>query len=336
VSTSSLTGTSVGGSADGTAESDVVAASLAELAERLGIHDRHALRNVLRKYANDQRLAVLLRDLGALESALGHVEDSVHLARAALALDPWLPGIDPALVANLFESAPAEAEVEPAPEPEVEENFVGQYYDWRLKRISAIVARYGAAWFHGARVLEVGCGYGDIGVQLRALGADVTFSDGREEHLEVIAERYPSIPPTKVVAYDAEEPWPFGTGFDLVINMGLVYHVDNWAESITGAMSSADRLVLETEVCDSDDPDLIVKTVEQGADQALSGTGSRPSAAAVEAVLRAAGWRFDRLDDSRCNSGYHRYDWPVTGSGEWEHGLRRFWFAWRDGAVAPH
>jgi SAM-dependent methyltransferase len=213
--------------------------------------------------------------------------------------------------------------------------FAGHYHEWRRKRIRAIVQRYGADWFDGARVLELGCGFGDIGAALTTLGADVTLAEGRPEHVSVIADRYPGLPADRLAVYDAEGPWPFIDRFDLVVNMGLVYHVDQWQRSIIGSLRTADRVVLETEVCDSDDPHLVVKTVEEGPDQSLSGIGSRPSAAAVESLLRAEGFRFERVTDNRCNAAFHRYDWEVRNTGGWEHGLRRFWFCWRDGSVTP-
>jgi hypothetical protein len=131
------------------------------------------------------------------------------------------------------------------------------------------------------------------------------------------------------VRYDAEQPWPFSERFDLVLHLGLLYHVDNWQAALAGALSSTDELVLETEVCDSDDPAMIVKTIETGYDQSLSGVGTRPSAPCIEQVMASLGCRFDRVMDDRCNANIHRYDWPVTNSGTWEHGLRRFWFVSR-------
>jgi len=213
--------------------------------------------------------------------------------------------------------------------------FAGHDHEWRRKRIRAIVGRYGADWFDGARVLELGCGFGDIGAALTTLGADVTLAEGRPEHVSVIADRYPGLPVDRLAVYDAEGPWPFTDRFDLVVNMGLVCHVDNWQRSIIGSLRSADRVVLETEVCDSDDPYLVVKTVEEGPDQSLSGVGSRPSGAAVEHLLRTEGFRFERIADNRCNAAFHRYDWPARNTGGWEPGLRRFWFCWRDGSVTP-
>ena len=288
----------------------------------------------LLRQAEVERVPELLNDVGAIESMRGnHAVAEIHLHSAHL-LAPHRWDIE----RNLLE---VRAHAAPLPAPPVErvpapvDPFAGHYFEWRRKRIAAIVDRYGAGWFRGARVLELGCGHGDIGATLTMLGADVTFAEGRQEHLETIADRYPGIPRARLVRYDAEDPWPFDERVDLVIDMGLVYHVDNWQRSILGSVRAADRVVLETEVCDSDDPNLVLKNPEAGDDQAISGTGSRPSAAAVEALLRTEGCRFERVADNRCNAGFHRYDWPVTGSGGWEHGLRRFWFVWRPGAAAP-
>jgi len=246
------------------------------------------------------------------------------------------PFEQPVAAAEAMGAADPDAAVRRAPRATPPEPpFAGHYHEWRRKRIRAIVRRYGADWFDGARVLELGCGFGDIGAALTTLGADVTLAEGRPEHVSVIADRYPGLPADRLAVYDAEGPWPFTDRFDLVVNMGLVYHVDNWQRSIIGSLRSADRVVLETEVCDSDDPYLVVKTVEEGPDQSLSGVGSRPSAAAVEHLLRTEGFRFERVADNRCNAAFHRYDWPVRNTGGWEHGLRRFWFCWRDGSVTP-
>lgn len=208
--------------------------------------------------------------------------------------------------------------------------FGGHYRMWRLRRIRAIVDHYGPAWFAGKKVLELGCGHGDIGIALAQLGAEVTFSDARQEHLDTIAAWYPEIEPGALVPYDAEQAWPFTERYDLVLHLGLLYHVDAWERALLGALSSADHIVLETEVCDSDDPTFVVKTAEEGYDQAFGGVGSRPSAACIESLLLDEGCRFDRITDDRCNADIHRYDWPVTNSGDWDHGLRRFWFVDHD------
>lgn len=214
------------------------------------------------------------------------------------------------------------------------EPFGGHYVGWRNKRIDALVdAMGGSAWFSGKRVLEIGCGYGDIGMALREIGADVTFAEGRQEHVDVIQSRAPD---AVSLVSDAEQGIQIPGHFDLLIHFGLLYHLDNWRRSIVDAGRIADRMALETEVCDSDDPDMEIKVSEHTGrahgtyDQALHGTGTRPSAAMVERELTRAGFAFSRVTDNRCNYDFHTYDWPVTNTGTWRHGQRRMWFCHRD------
>jgi SAM-dependent methyltransferase len=279
-----------------------------------------------------QRLGVpdLLNDLAVLEASVGRIDIAGDLLRAVLRLDPMHPDALENLgqVEEVLHPEQPNEPVTPGAAP-AEVRFEGHYRDWRRRRVGAIVERYGAEFFRGASVLELGCGYGDIGIMLSVVGADVTFAEGRSEHVEEMRARYPSLPAARFVVYDAEGAWPFLERFDLVLNLGLLYHLDGWERCLIDSLRAADHVVVETEVCDSDDPALVLKLAEQGYDQALSGTGSRPSAAAVEQVIRGEGFRFSRVADSRCNADFHRYDWPVTGSGRSEHGLRRFWFCWR-------
>lgn len=208
-------------------------------------------------------------------------------------------------------------------------SFDGHYYDWRIKRILAIVEHYGPAFFRPCRLLELGAGFGDIGVFFHCLGSDVTFADARQEHQTEFRERYPSIPDSNYVLYDAEQHWAFHGTFDLILNMGMIYHTDYWERSIISSCMAADHVVIETEVSDSDDETYVLKVQEDGYDQAVSGTGSRPSPAAVEKVMRDSGFEFIRITDDRCNSGFHRYDWTAANSGEWTEGQRAFWFGRR-------
>ena len=73
-------------------------------------------------------------------------------------------------------------------------------------------------------------------------------------------------------------------------------------------------MVLETEVCNSSDPNLVLYTEEEGYDQAFNAKGSRPSSAYVEAQLRQHGCLAEALADDSCNSSFHRYDWAVDES----------------------
>lgn len=201
--------------------------------------------------------------------------------------------------------------------------FADHYVEWRQRRIEAIVQHYGPDFFAGKRVLELGCGYGDLGAAFAQLGAQVTCSDARPEHLEVVRKRYPQV---KTVAADLDREWPFEGGWDLVLHLGLLYHLRAPEPSIRWACAATRHLVLETEVCDSLDTRLILRTQESGYDQAFNGCGCRPSTGCIETILRECGASFERLGDASCNSGMHVYDWTELNTGAWRHGLRRLWF----------
>ncbi|SDA12800.1 Methyltransferase domain-containing protein [Methylobacterium sp. UNC378MF] len=213
--------------------------------------------------------------------------------------------------------------------------FDGHYVEWRIKRIAALVEYYGEGWFRGKRILELGCGYGDIGAALWALGADVTLSEGRPEHVEAIRNRLPMLGSNKVVLCNLENGLVFDRDighFDLIIHFGVLYHLNDWQTSLAGCFEICKYLVLETEVCDSDDPHFEIKIEENkdGYDQSIVGIGSRPSADMVEQFFKGNNINYHRLRDNRCNSGMHRYDWVVQNKKNWENGLRRMWFCGRD------
>lgn len=207
------------------------------------------------------------------------------------------------------------------------------YHGWNMKRLAAMIEWFGADWFRGKRVLEIAAGHGEMGGVLWTLGADVTFTDGREENAAQIRARLP-IAPEKVIVQDAEEGVKFADGrdFDLILHLGVLYHLDNWQTSLADCAKLAPYVVLESEVCDSSDVNVEVKLPEpaEAVDQALRGMGSRPSAEMIEKVLTDVGLKHQRLRDNRCNSGFHIYDWQVTGTNATRNGLRRFWFCGRD------
>lgn len=186
-------------------------------------------------------------------------------------------------------------------------------------------------------MLEIGCGHGDIGAHFLALGADVTFADARAEHLEVVASRYSM---ARTARLDAGQPLPWpDDAFDVVLHLGVLYHLppDAVKPAIRDACRVGRRIVLETIVSDSADPQYCPPTVEAGYDQAFAGTGSRPSPALVESVLDAQGLRWRRFDDARLNSWVHAYDWPPQNNGDYDGtqapgviwGRRRLWMTER-------
>ena len=207
----------------------------------------------------------------------------------------------------------------------LEHRFKEHYVEWRDRRVAAIRNHYGDPFFRGRTVVELGCGYGDIGAALAGLGASVTCCDVRPEHLEVVRDRWPHL---QTVCADLNREWPFGH-CDLILHLGLLYHLEPTHRSLYLSCQSADHLVVESEVCDSLSPETVVSMAEDGYDQAVDGVGCRPSAARVEQVFAEESMTWERVGDDRCNAGYHVYDWPEHDSGQVHDGQRRFWFVER-------
>jgi hypothetical protein len=159
------------------------------------------------------------------------------------------------------------------------------------------------------------------------LGADVTFLEAREEHLAEIRRRYPSIPPDQIRQADLETGIRVPrSSYDLILHMGVLYHLDNWKVAILNCGELTNNLVLETEVCDAAADDFEIKSPENGPDHAFSGVSTRPSEFYVERIIEQSGFLHQKITDERCNSDFHVYDWPNTNSLTWRWGLRRFWF----------
>lgn len=213
--------------------------------------------------------------------------------------------------------------------------FDGHYREWRVRRVAAILRHYGPSFFHGKTMVELGAGYADIGAAFARLGAEVLAVDGRAENVEMIRRRHPAL---KTELANLDGKWPWSKPFDIVLHLGLLYHLEKAEESLRLACQNCTYLILETEVADSTDPMFILHP-QEGAeiyDQSLSGTGSRPSPAYVERILTECGMSFERvesadLDTVHVREGFtdHLYSWPVGNSGKYAHGWRKFWFAKR-------
>ncbi|HEY5267662.1 MAG TPA: class I SAM-dependent methyltransferase [Candidatus Saccharimonadales bacterium] len=204
--------------------------------------------------------------------------------------------------------------------------FDGPYHDWNQKRIKFIVDFYGHKFFYSKKVLDLGAGYGDIGGVLYRLGADVTAVDARQEHLKIVAKKFPGI---KTVQADLDRSWPFtNKQVDVTIHLGLLCHLDNYEEQIKRACSTTTHLILETTVCDSDDPKKCVISSENKGnyDLSINGVSTKPSAAAIEKVLTDCGMNFKRIDSSKLNSGKYVYDWASKNDNGCNYNKRRMWF----------
>lgn len=206
-------------------------------------------------------------------------------------------------------------------------NFTGKYLDWNQKRIKGILDFYGHKFWLNKNILDLGCGHADLSGVLNRLGATITAVDARQEHLKIASKKYPAI---KTVKFDLDNGWAFhGKTFDLILDLGLLCHLKNYETHLRTICSSTTHLVLETTVADSDDSYMnqIMPENKSIYDLSFSGAGSRPSAAAIERILKDCGMSFKRLDQARFNSGTFQYDWKEKNDGTCDFNKRRIWFA---------
>jgi hypothetical protein len=211
--------------------------------------------------------------------------------------------------------------------------FEGHYDEWRQSRMNGIRKYVDMTRMKGKTLLELGCGHADNGDTFARSGCEVTCSDARDEHLRVAKEKHPDL---NYVLFDADTD-KLQTKYDIILHWGLLYHLNmsNIASHIHDVCEHADYLFLETEVSDSSDASFVIRTNEEGYDQAFNAFGNRPSEFHIEALLEEEGFRFEKIVDPILNANMHRYDWCLTNARTWHHGLRRFWICWSGNVESP-
>lgn len=211
--------------------------------------------------------------------------------------------------------------------------FNREYIEWNYRRIKKIIDFFGHPAFADKTILDLGCGHGDVGAAIARLGGRVIAVDARQNHLDVAKKKYPHI---TTICADLDKNWPFANQkFDFVLNLGLLCHLTNYAQILQKTCQIANNLILETEVCDSDDPTRVVQIDEHRSiyDWAFNGVGHKPSAANIEKILQEAGMKFQRFDTPDLNTGPYRYDWELTNTHSRKIGNRRFWIAKKDPSI---
>lgn len=141
----------------------------------------------------------------------------------------------------------------------------------------------------GRRVLDVGAGVGHFCRLYESQGAVVVAVEGREDNVRELRRRFPRV---EAHVGDVQEMdlTPLGR-FDIVHCFGLLYHLD----SPVAALRRLERvcggvLLLETMVCDSARPLLVLADEMKAVNQALGGIGCRPSPSFVAMALNRVGF----------------------------------------------
>jgi 2-polyprenyl-3-methyl-5-hydroxy-6-metoxy-1,4-benzoquinol methylase len=137
-------------------------------------------------------------------------------------------------------------------------------------------------------VLDVGCGVGHLAQFFVKQNCRVVCLDGRSENVDSLRTRYPGL--EAHVANVETDLSRFGR-FDIVLCYGLLYHLENPLAALRNiAAVCDDLLLLETIVCDHDQPILLLDDETKTYSQALRGVGSRPSPRFVVTALDRVGF----------------------------------------------
>lgn len=202
-----------------------------------------------------------------------------------------------------------------------------------FKLSKVIIDHLGESFFKGKKILDLGSGDGELANVFARLGATVVCCDAREENLAIIRKKFPHI--TTVVA-DLEKEFPFEPlSFDLVLSIDLLCHLKNYTEHLTNILNVSERIVLETEVLDTQDHSLLVPILESNKIEDLSfcGEGSLVSAGNIQNKIAMMEGKAKRIDETKLNHGALRYDWTSNNLGR-RYGFRRLWIIRRDQHLA--
>jgi SAM-dependent methyltransferase len=141
----------------------------------------------------------------------------------------------------------------------------------------------------GKTVLDAGCGVGHLAQFFVGLGSRVTCVDARADNIEALRARYHGLA-AHVLNVETEPLASLGR-FEVVFCYGLLYHLEDPLGALRNMAAVCDGLLLlETLVCDSAEPVLVLADESVVSNQALMGLGCRPSPAYVTMALNRAGF----------------------------------------------
>ena len=204
--------------------------------------------------------------------------------------------------------------------------FTEKYLEWNKKRIKTIIDFYGSKYIYLKKVLDLGCGHGDVGGSFKRLGADVTYVDARDEHLKLAQKKFPG---TKTIKHNIEDKFIFSQKkYDIVLSLDLINYIKDYEQHIRDICSISTNVVIECSVLDTDQLNCeYVQNNSKVYDAGVGDIGSVPSAALIEKILLECGMEFRRIDDQKLNSTDYIYDWQVSDTCSINFKNRRLWFA---------
>lgn len=173
-------------------------------------------------------------------------------------------------------------------------------------------------------VFETGCGDGQLGELVASMTGWRMFSvDGRPEHIDRLRERFSYRRETsKVMDLEVDQSSDWGiadNSYAAVLCWGTLYHLARPYSFLRKISRLAPVIFLETVVVDSFEP-VCYPSGEAGADQAVSGAGSRFSDAWLRMALRSLGREVTDISSGRANWKTASFDWQPRYDGRWIRG----------------
>ena len=140
-----------------------------------------------------------------------------------------------------------------------------------------------------SRVLDVGAGIGHFTAFYRSRGCTVVAIDGRPENVAELARRHPDVQASVADVQDLN-PVTYGV-FDVIHCFGLLYHLDSPVAALRRFEKMCRHfIVLETMVCDSSRPVMVLADETKSFSQAMHGLGCRPSPSFLAVALNRVGF----------------------------------------------
>lgn len=194
---------------------------------------------------------------------------------------------------------------------EDDEIYGGIYNEWRFKRVKKVENIFGQEWFQNKKILELGCAFGNVGLYFKSLGAEVTFSDARQETLDIVRQKDSSV---ELLLLNEEFHWFLNREFDLILHFGLLYNLNHWERDLYCTMNHARFVALETAVARFSrnfECKIVQPVYSQKFHGPYSGVGSLVSSSNIENVFFQKQADYKRYDDSDLNINEYEfcYDW---------------------------
>lgn len=137
--------------------------------------------------------------------------------------------------------------------------------------------------------LDVGCGVGHYSSFLQDLGLRVVGTDARALNIAGARKRYPGI---EFHVADVEDPELTSLGtFDLVLCLGLLYHLENPVRAMRRIHALTGKLLLiESRAVPAEEPFFVIMDEPSGEDMSLEAVSCCPSEGAIIKMAYRAGF----------------------------------------------